>query len=358
VRKRILIALVVVLALAATASLVWANMGGLVSYWPFDEGMGTIAYNAVNGNDGTIHGGAAYSTDKAPVIDNDYALAFDGVDDYVHVLNSGALEPANVTLAAWLKSSSPGSPSSYRYIVHKGGKFCSAASYAFYTGGSGGLYFYIFNGSTYKLSPGPLASSIWNGEWHHVVGTYNGSAVRLYVDGAEIGSTPTTIGIGYGLPDTNDFFVGTYGGTCPTIATHFNGLIDEIGMWDRALSDDEIAALSVGVGSVGWLPPLVLEEWTLNENATLPIKFQLYGAYGNLLCTPLDTTLEVTGFDTLYPRFDPDPEGCYYIANFRPDRPADGLTATAYVDGVEVGVSREFEIVEAGTPNGRGRSNK
>jgi hypothetical protein len=58
-----------------------------------------------------------------------------------------------------------------------------------------------------------------------VAGTYDGSAVRLYVDGAEIGSTATTIGIGYSLPTTNDFFVGAYRGSCNL---HFNGLIDEV----------------------------------------------------------------------------------------------------------------------------------
>jgi hypothetical protein len=105
--------------------------------------------------------------------------------------------------------------------------------------------------------------------------------------------------------------------------------------------------------SVMWLPPLALDDWTLNENATLPIKFQLYRD-NSLYCTPLQPTLEVTGYDPMYPRF--DSEGCYYIANFRPNVPGNGLTATVYINDVEVGVSREFDIVEAGTPNGRGRS--
>jgi hypothetical protein len=129
-KKRVLIALVVALALLATASLVWANGGGLVSYWPFDEGSGTTANDAVNGNHGTIHG-ATYTTDRAPVIGNDYALAFDG-NDYVQVANPSTLEPAYVTVAAWVKSSSPGT---YGYILAKGASGCTAASYALYSRG-------------------------------------------------------------------------------------------------------------------------------------------------------------------------------------------------------------------------------
>ena len=345
-KKRVLIALVMVLAIAVSASVVWATSVGLVSYWPFDEGSGATAYDAANGNDGTIYG-ATYITDKAPVVGNDYALAFDG-DDHVQVGDSTALEPANVTVAAWVKAST--SPGSSRYIVSKGAHTCWAASYALYTRG-GGLYFYVFNPTDgYRLSPG-AGTGIWDGVWHHVAGTYDGSFLRLYVDGFEIGTgNATSIPIGYGLPTTDDLFVGAYGGTCNL---PFNGLIDEVGVWDRALSAEEIAALSVGVGSLGWLPPIVLDDWTLNENATLPIKFQLYGAYGNLLCDDLMPTLQVNG-ETLDLRF--DSTGCYYIANFRPDKPETGLTATVYVNGVEVGVSRPFDIVDAGTPNGRGRS--
>jgi len=344
-KKRVLIALVAVLTLTATAAAVWANGGGLVSYWPFDEGSGsTTANDAVNGNHGTIYG-ATYTTDKAPVIGNDYALAFDG-NDYVQVANSSTLESSAVTVAAWVKSSSPGT---YGYILAKGASGCTAASYALYTGGPGGLYFYIFNGSSYVRSPngGSLA---WDGQWHHVAGTYDGSVVRLYVDGDDIDSgTATTTGIGYSLPTTNDFFVGAYRGSCNL---HFNGLIDEVHVWNRALSADEVAALSVGVGSVVWLPPIVLDDWTLNENATLPIKFQLYGVYGNLLCNDLMPTLQVNG-ETLDLRF--DSTECYYISNFRPTS-SGPHTAFISLDSVQLG-SQGFEVVEPGKANGRGRGN-
>jgi len=266
------------------------------------------------------------------------------------VPDDALLRPANVTVSVWARN--VGTPTSYDYILAKtldGGK----GSYALYTRGSGGLFFYVSDTSTYYLSD-DAGPGIWDGGWHHIVGTYDGSVVRLFVDGSEIGTAnigPSAIAYGTAV-FLGDLSIGSYGDLNPALAD-WRGDIDEVGIWNRALSAAEVAALSVGVGSVGWLPPIALDDWTLNENATLPIKFQLYGAYGNLLCTDLMPTLKVDS-ELLDVRF--DESGCYYIANFRPGASAPGLTATVYVDGVEVGVSRRFDIVEAGTPNGRGRS--
>lgn len=346
-KRRVLTALGVVLVLAGTAALVWAN-GGLVSYWPFDEGTGTTAYDALNANHGTIYG-ATYTTDKAPIVGNEYALAFNRAElDYVQMPDFGTLEPANVTVAAWVKSPNPGS---YGYVIAKGANACSAASYAIYPGGSAGLFFYIKpNGGSYILSPNG-GSSVWDDTWHHVAGTYDGSTVRLYVDGAEIGAgTSTTAGIDY-VESTNGFLlVGAYRGTCNY---HFDGLIDEAGVWGRALSADEIAALSAGIGSLEWLPPITLPDWTLNENATLPIKFKLYDPYGNLICADLGPTLEVRGQSS---ELTFDSTKCYYIANFRPTE-SGPHTAVVSINSVELG-SHGFEVVEPGKANGRGHGNQ
>ncbi len=109
--------------------------------------------------------------------------------------------------------------------------------------------------------------------------------------------------------------------------------------------------------SVVWLPPITLTDWTLNENATLPIKFQLYDCNGQLIQSDIGPSLEVTLED------DPtgsltdlrfDPEGYHYIANFRPTANGDH-TAIISLDGTELG-SQGFAVVEAGKANGRGHS--
>jgi len=103
---------------------------------------------------------------------------------------------------------------------------------------------------------------------------------------------------------------------------------------------------------VVWLPPITLTDWTLNENATLPIKFRLYDCNGNLIEDNLGPTLEVNGW-TADLRF--DPIEYYYIDNFRPTS-SGSHTAAVSLDGVEIG-SQGFEVVEPGKANGRGRGN-
>ena len=93
-------------------------------------------------------------------------------------------------------------------------------------------------GLSWTLSP-DAGQGVWNGQWHNVVGTYDGSSVRLYLDGQLVGSgTPDTASIAYGLPTSNDLLIGDYGG-CSGL--DFSGSIDEVKVFDRALDPHEIA---------------------------------------------------------------------------------------------------------------------
>lgn len=114
----------------------------------------------------------------------------------------------------------------------------------------GGLQFYVStNGGTgYTLSPDP-GSAIWDGRWHSVIGTYDGSTVRLYVDGQQVGAgTPDTAAISYGLATSNDLVIGEYPGTCPG-PMGFPGAIDAVKVFDRALGASEIR-LTVGASNL------------------------------------------------------------------------------------------------------------
>jgi len=114
------------------------------------------------------------------------------------------------------------------------------------------------------------------------------------------------------------------------------------------------AALFFCRPSVVWLPPITLTDWTLNENATLPIKFQLKDCSGSILTTDLGPVLTAGPGGSLTDlRFDTDEY--YYIANFRPTQ-ANGHTAFVELDGVQLD-SQAFVVVEPGKANGRGRGN-
>jgi hypothetical protein len=206
------------------------GLPGLVAWYP-GEG---DANDVIAGNNGTLHGGVTFVAGKVG-----QAFSFNGVDSYVQAVNSFALESPTVSVEAWVNSSAVDRDS---YILAQGASGGVAASYALYTGLDRGLRFYVFDGTTYIESP-DAGTGIWDGNWHHVVGTYDGANVRLYVDGVEIGGgTPTNLLINYSLPDSSDFFIGTYNAKTNT-NFDFNGLIDEPSVYNRALSAAEVQAL-------------------------------------------------------------------------------------------------------------------
>jgi Concanavalin A-like lectin/glucanases superfamily len=229
-RLSILLALLVSLSVASQAN---AAVPALDGWWPLNENSGTVAHDlSAQHNNGTI---------SAPRWVGGYfgsALRFDGSTTRVDVPDSPALEPASaVSVTAWVKASGP--QGQFQYILAKGASSCMAASYGLYTSESGGLAFYISqnDGVTFFRSP-DAGIGVWDGNWHFVVGTYDGSLVHLYVDGHEIGSgTPASGQIGYTLTGGNDLFIGHYDG-CP--AHDFVGTIDEPTVWSGALTAQQI----------------------------------------------------------------------------------------------------------------------
>jgi hypothetical protein len=185
--------------------------------WSFNQGWGHVvpdlSGNGLNATMGSTPG-ASDPTWIPGAFWGLPALHFNG-NDYLTVADSPSLDSAQITVGAIVRAGS--SPGTYRYIAAKGAFRCSVASYGLYTGASGGLEFYVSNGA-YSLTVSPDATTgIWDGRWHRVVGTYDGSTVRLYVDGRQVGTgTPSTITIQYGLADSNQFAIGDYLGSCAT----------------------------------------------------------------------------------------------------------------------------------------------
>jgi Concanavalin A-like lectin/glucanases superfamily len=169
------------------------------------------------------------------------------------------LRPSTVTVAAWVRVAR--TPGPYQYVLSQGGTGCNYASYAFFTGPPEalGLRFYVWNGSAAVQSPA-APNTLWDGAWHLVTGTYDGVAVRLFVDAKEVGAgTPTAGPIVYGLAD-NRFAIGNYAqnvGTPPACLGSFSfmGDIDEVQVFHRALSAVEIASLMTHPSAGGDPPP-------------------------------------------------------------------------------------------------------
>ncbi len=206
---------------------------GLAGSWPLDEGSGSVVHDlSGHGTNGTISGGVQWTPGFSGT-----ALSFDGTTGRVHVPDGASLEPTTqVTVTAWLRASKP--VGQFAYIVAKGAQRCNAASYGLYTGPNRGLSFYVSQegGDTFTRSP-DAGSRVWDGSWHFVVGTYDGRAVRLYVDGIQVGSgAPLAGNVDYDFPD-NDLYLGHYAG-CTGL--DFGGAIDAPQVWNRSLSAAEV----------------------------------------------------------------------------------------------------------------------
>jgi len=184
-----------------------------------------------------------------------YALDFDGVEDYVGVPDDPSLDLSTFTVSAWVKfSSDTGDP---QYIAGKyqaGGNYPNYSIFADPGYPAFGTIFY--NGSWIGSSGG----SPMIGTWYHVAGTYDGSNLVLYVNGAQISSTSAA------PPNTYDgqFQIGARE---EGAANWTDGVIDHVCVCNRALSVDEIRRNMLNYhnpsrnGLVGW--------WRLEEGTGL-----------------------------------------------------------------------------------------
>ncbi|MEY2515822.1 MAG: hypothetical protein QOJ89_3180 [bacterium] len=225
----------------------------IVGQWRFDEPDGQTALDdgpfALHGQFGAS--AAVEDADPARVPGaSGGAIHLDG-DSYVRIADGRRLDLATLTAEAVVRA--PSSPGPHRYVVSHRSRGCTAGSYGLYTGPGGGIAFYVFDGERYYVSATASEADIWDGAWHVVSGTFDGSNVRVFVDGRAVGgalATPAGTAIEYeSMPDTT--YVGTYVGTCEL---PFVGDIDVVRIWSTAQTP---AAIAEAVGTVGDKPPLI-----------------------------------------------------------------------------------------------------
>jgi chitodextrinase len=197
---------------------------GLVGAWAFDEGAGTTANDSSgNGNIGTVYG-AAWST--AGRYGN--ALSFNGTNNTVRVPASSSLNVSSqITMSAWVKPAAV--QSGWRTIMQRqtDAWFLNASNDSGPLRPSGGG---TFSGSTDYVG-GPTALGV--GVWTHVALSYDGAIMRLYVNGTQVATKNRT---GTIETNSNPLWIG---GNSPW-GEYFNGLIDDVRVYSRALSATEV----------------------------------------------------------------------------------------------------------------------
>lgn len=197
--------------------------GGLVGrvlYWSFDEGSGVVAGDqSPTGADGTIEGAVFVASPHGT------ALSFDGALDSVSVAPApAALSPAQVAVSAWVR------PTEFPGEVASMGD-----SWGLRVTGTG-VSFFVYEGVTW-IAAESEAASLLDGEWHHVVGQYDGSVIEVYIDGQIAGSTAHDVPVSYTLgPNLVSGRHGNDGGDFD-----YAGEIDELEVFERPLELAEIS---------------------------------------------------------------------------------------------------------------------
>ena len=191
---------------------------GFVAYYPFN---GNANDESGNGNDGTVNG-ATLTEDQFGNVDSAYM--FDGVDDYIIIPNSETLNSQHITISAWyFATGSFGSLSANNVIIQKPYTSHTYPHYQWHVGG---------------------AASYTVGEWHHIVRYFE----------------PTN------SYDT-DVFVGKHGNLTAEIH-HTLGIIDDIRIYNRALSEDEVKELYELKPNSGYEPAVCSDDPATYSNET------------------------------------------------------------------------------------------
>jgi len=206
------------------------NRGAPVAQWKLEEGEGQTVFDSTeNNNDGTLGATTATSTDDPVWIQGKYgsALSFDGVNDYVRVVNSASLQLSVFTVEAWVK---PGIQSfSYADVVSK--RTPNDWTLEQFTVASKKFQWIVLSTTAYFSV---LALNQYTeGIWYHLVGTFNGTTLNFFINGVSQGTAQFT---GTRPALTADVFIGSQLGT----DQYFNGLIDDVRIYNYARTPVQI----------------------------------------------------------------------------------------------------------------------
>ncbi len=210
-----------------------------VAYWKFDDAQGTTAQDSsTNNNDGSISGASWVTEDQCL---SGKCLRFDGSDDYVQVSDANPLDvTTNFTLSAWVRMNSlpTGNDTTDAQIINKGRDSTTTYAYTLQIqNGGGGNNKAIIN--LYDGSNNPNAASTSNikvNEWTFIAATYDGSSLKIYVDGKLEGTTATAVDPGV---QTSPLVLGK---NAMTTNRYLHGSIDEPKVYNQALSAAQILA--------------------------------------------------------------------------------------------------------------------
>jgi hypothetical protein len=201
--------------------------------WPLDETSGQVAEDIVGGYDGTLVGGPVWQPDGGPIMG---ALEFDGVDDYVDIGAIGFARDIGMTVALWLR---PQALNGDSRLISKATGISEQDHYLM-------VSTYLDTKLRFRLKAGGVTSTLVTeqneleiDQWYHVACTYDHNEMHIYGNGKLVASMPKT-----GAIDMDQLVTAAIGAQPPGAGSNnFKGMIDDVRLYDFALSELEIADL-------------------------------------------------------------------------------------------------------------------
>jgi len=236
-------------ALLAVALLPTVSRGELVGYWKLD---GNFEDSSGNGNNGEFFGGTAYQDETPTALAGGQSVSFDGLAGTYGAINAAngglALSTRRAfSISMWVKGDgtlnsddrvfSEGSATNNNPLFNVGTHNTSA---------DGTVDFYIRNGAAAQtLNHAHSFNAAFDDTWHHILCVSNDKIIDLYVDGVLDGQYDYTM-----VPDFTDMNTTTIGGILRAgDCCNFLGSIDEVAVWDHALSAEDAVRLADGVAA-------------------------------------------------------------------------------------------------------------
>jgi len=268
--KMILAMLLVVLGLVCDAS------AEMVAYYGFEGN----ANDRAGINDGTEVGNPTYVAGKYG-----QAIDLDGVEDYVDCGNSTVFNMTDeITVAAWIYIDTI--PAQWTAVVTKGNSAWRLSTI-------NGERNFIFAVTARNGIPG--ATEIPVGEWHHLCGTYDGTNIRLYVDGIEDPWSPKAYS-GSIATNSDNVYIGS---NADTAANFWDGRLDEVRIYDHALDATQVTRLVNNPIDTAWTYQGRLMDSNSPADGLYDFQFKLYSNANPMNAMQQGSTIDMNDVDVI-----------------------------------------------------------
>jgi hypothetical protein len=193
------------------------------------SGNGNANDSSGNGHHGTLVNGTAFTSGRAG-----QAFSFDGINDHITVSPSTALEPVNMSIAMWVRAT-PGTGGQLQLLGDSSHASVANSGWALQILSNNHVGFAYGNGLGFPQVNS--TSVVADNTFHHIAATFDGNFLRMYFDGM---LQSTVAYSGTRSVTGNSIFFGRH----VSLNRQLNGALDEIRIYNHALSQGEVTALS------------------------------------------------------------------------------------------------------------------